>query len=75
MGIAFGVVMCSNCIKCCVGVVIVCDWCIVFIGYNGIFRGVFNCNEGGCFCCNFLVFSGTCLEECLCFYVEENVII
>jgi len=65
----------SNCMKRCVGAVIVNDLRIVSTGYNGTPFGSLNCNEGGCERCNSNQPSGTALDACLCIHAEENAVI
>lgn len=72
----------SNCMKRRVGCIIVKDFKIVSTGYNGVPRGLLNCNDGGCFRCNSGSKSNERLEECLCLHgfsivtpAEENALL
>ena len=66
----------TNCMKRCVGAILVKNNRVIATGYNGTPRGCVNCNEGGCpRCNNGEVRQGLALNECLCLHAEENAII
>jgi len=65
----------SNCLKRCVGSVIVRDRRIVSTGYNGTPFGVKNCIDGGCTrCSNTAVKAGEALDICTCMHAEANAL-
>lgn len=66
----------SNCIKRKVGCIIVKDYRIISLGYNGTPKGMKNCFDGGCIRCNNTdIKSGELLDECLCLHAEENALL
>lgn len=65
----------SNCMKRCVGAVIVKDKRVVATGYNGTARGLPNCCDGGCPRCNSNAPCGVALEHCYCLHAEENALL
>jgi dCMP deaminase len=68
----------SNCIKRKVGCLIVKDFRILSLGYNGTPSGVKNCYEGGCYRCSHQKNKSTTgkdLHLCICLHAEENAIL
>lgn len=68
----------SNCMKRCVGAIIVDGHTmqVLSTGYNGTPRGTPNCDQGGCRRCNELqVTKGQDLGLCLCLHAEENAML
>jgi dCMP deaminase len=65
----------SNCIKRRVGCILVKDYRILSLGYNGTPKGTQNCFEGGCLRCSNTVVPGTHLDLCMCLHAEENAIL
>ena len=66
----------SNCMKRCVGAVLVSRQShrIISTGYNGTPTGLPNCFEGGCSRCNGNAGGGISLSTCLCLHAEENAL-
>src|SRR5690606_2655831 len=67
----------SNCMKRRVGCVLVREGRVIATGYNGVARGMRNCNDGGCPRCNgkLGLESGAGLQTCLCLHAEENALL
>lgn len=65
----------SNCMKRCVGAVIVKDKRVIATGYNGTARGLPNCCDGGCPRCNANMPCGVGLEHCYCLHAETNALL
>lgn len=66
----------SNCLKRKVGCIIVKDYRILSLGYNGTPRGMKNCFEGGCKrCSDSNNTAGINLDICMCMHAEENAIL
>lgn len=72
MGIAHSVKLRSNCVRRCVGALIVVEKSIISTGYNGSPMGVRNCSDGGCPRCASDAPPGAGYDTCICVHAEQN---
>lgn len=76
MSIALAVAARTNCMKTPVGAIIVQDYRVRAVGYNGTVEGYPNCFDGGCPRCKDLVIErGEKLDQCVCAHAEQNALL